>query len=103
MDWLETMEASKKCHAVEDGSSKLGFGTALLGRGPFEQEELGAELLVLEELEMLELVLITLKLEAIELLVEEGALNEETVELVDAAAEELIELLVDEGALDDEE
>ncbi len=42
-------------------SSKLGSGTILLGRGPDEHDELGSEVLVLEELRLLELVVIKLE------------------------------------------
>jgi len=106
-----------KCHAVEEVSSKLGSGTMLLGRGPVEHDELGAELLVLEELEMVELEVIILELEEeTELLVEEGALDdeEETVELViveldeiedevEDTTEELDEALELVETIDDEE
>jgi hypothetical protein len=47
---------------VEVVSSKLGSGTILLGRSPNEHDELGSDVLVLEELGLLELVVIKLEL-----------------------------------------
>jgi hypothetical protein len=77
---------------VEVVSSKLGSGTILLGRSPNEHDELGGDVLVLEELGLLELVVIKLELvdDGLELLLEEVKLvgAEEDVDVLDDDVDE---------------
>jgi hypothetical protein len=92
---VEVTELEIKCHAVEEVSSKLGSGTILLGRGPTEHEELGTEELELERLELVEVGADELVLEILKLV----ELVVTTLELVEGA----LELLVEDGVLDDDE
>lgn len=81
---------------MEVVSSKLGSGTILLGRSPNEHDELGGDVLVLEELGLLELVVIKLELvdEGLELLLEEVKLvgAEEDVDVLDDDVDETEEI-----------